>query len=153
VSTRRGFLGAVLALAAAPAIVKASSLMPIYVPKLVLWGDGVTDDSAALQAFIGGSPIIYNGSILRALDGHIRLPAGEFLLASAPLQINGSGLHIAGNNTTLRCGPGMPALEFGNAEKCLVTEIHAIFEDHLHADLSEPLIKASANEWSWTIQV
>ncbi len=30
--TRRGFLGAMLAAAAAPAIVKAGSLMPVYVP-------------------------------------------------------------------------------------------------------------------------
>ncbi len=31
---RRGFLGAMLAAGAAPAIVKASSLMPIWTPKL-----------------------------------------------------------------------------------------------------------------------
>lgn len=31
-TTRRGFLGAILAAAAAPAIVRAGSLMPIYVP-------------------------------------------------------------------------------------------------------------------------
>lgn len=38
---RRGFLGAILAAGAAPAVVKASSLMPIYVPKL--WTPGPYD--------------------------------------------------------------------------------------------------------------
>lgn len=34
---RRGFIGAILAAAAAPAIVKAESLMPIFVPKRFAW--------------------------------------------------------------------------------------------------------------------
>lgn len=34
--TRRGFFSAILSSAAAPAIVRAESLMPIYVPKLAL---------------------------------------------------------------------------------------------------------------------
>lgn len=42
--TRRGFLGSILALAAAPAIVRASSLMPVR--RL----DGLTSDIIALKA-------------------------------------------------------------------------------------------------------
>lgn len=40
---RRGFLGAILALSAPPAIVRASSLMPIVVPKLWTPRDPLTD--------------------------------------------------------------------------------------------------------------
>ncbi len=42
-TTRRGFLKAILALGVAPAIVKAENLMPIYVPKkqpILLFGSG-----------------------------------------------------------------------------------------------------------------
>ena len=47
---RRSFLGALIAAAAAPAIVRADSLMPLYVPRPPkLWGDGIHDDTAALQ--------------------------------------------------------------------------------------------------------
>jgi len=42
-TTRRGFLKSILALAAAPAIVKASSLMPIYVPKPEVFTFGTGD--------------------------------------------------------------------------------------------------------------
>ncbi len=61
--TRRGFLKAMLVAAAAPAIVRAESLMPIYVPKIIvpgdtiLWGDGVHDDTMALQALIDGKKV------------------------------------------------------------------------------------------------
>lgn len=62
-TTRRGFLGAMLAAATAPAFVKAGALMPIYVPQapkvLTLWGDGIHDDTAALQAAIMGGSVVY----------------------------------------------------------------------------------------------
>jgi hypothetical protein len=46
-----------LGLLAAPAVVRASSLMPIYAPPLVLYGDGVHDDTEALQAYLDGKPV------------------------------------------------------------------------------------------------
>lgn len=61
---RRSFMGSILALAAAPAIVRADSLMRIVpIDTLVLWddvgiilyGDGVHDDTKALQALINGA--------------------------------------------------------------------------------------------------
>lgn len=53
---RRSFLGAMLAAAAAPAIIRASSLMPVSVRRdwFTLYGDGVTDDTAAIQALLSG---------------------------------------------------------------------------------------------------
>jgi hypothetical protein len=87
-TTRRGFLGAMLAAAVAPAIVRAGSLMPIYVPKapklLTLWGDGVHDDTAALQALIGGTSVIYHGTQYIPCNGRIVVPQATFLV-NAPL--------------------------------------------------------------------
>ena len=51
---RRGFLGAMLAAAAAPAFVKAGVLMPVRDTRLILWGDGIHDDTQALQAALDG---------------------------------------------------------------------------------------------------
>lgn len=87
-----------LAAAAAPAFVQASSLMPIYVPKttmLTLWGDGLHDDSAALQAIFEGKDVVRrDGSILnRRPDGSFYLAKGTYAIGS-PLvwtdQMNGS---------------------------------------------------------------
>ena len=49
-----------LAAGAAPAIVKADNIMRIFVPKrdIILYGDGVRDDSEALQAFFDGKPVL-----------------------------------------------------------------------------------------------
>jgi hypothetical protein len=84
--SRRGFLGAMLAAAAAPAFVKASSLMPIYVPKqevLTLWGDGVHDDSAALQALIDGKEVVRHDGVKweRAPDGWLYFRDQSFKLS------------------------------------------------------------------------
>ncbi len=69
---RRWFLGTMLALGAAPAIVRAESLMKIVVPKLILpnggytvglrrlYGDGIHDDTNALQAFFDGLAVVDN---------------------------------------------------------------------------------------------
>lgn len=53
--SRRGFLGAMLAAAAAPAIVKASSLMPISAPKLLLpdsvWGVALPKGDVTIEGW------------------------------------------------------------------------------------------------------
>lgn len=58
---RRGFLKSMLAAGAASYVVtSAGVLMPVrklWTP-LQLWGDGIHDDTAALQAWINGEPVI-----------------------------------------------------------------------------------------------
>ena len=74
--SRRIFLGGLLA---APAIVRASSLMPIWTPKpFILWADGVHDDHPGLQAWFNGLPVIRADG--RPLGN--RLYGGNFLLRS-----------------------------------------------------------------------
>lgn len=103
--TRRGFLGAMLAAAAAPAIVKASNLMPIYVPKIItpiaitLWGDGVHNDQQAIAALVSGGLVADSlGRIISQQNGAIHLPVGTYALGgtvkltkdSIPFIVNGS---------------------------------------------------------------
>lgn len=95
---RRGFLGAMLALAAAPAIVRADSLMRIVpTEQLILWGDGIRDDTVALQALIDGKPVRRrDGSTFsRSPDGAIFLGGGLFAISS-PIVLTGSG-HVVTN--------------------------------------------------------
>lgn len=80
---RRGFLGACLAAAAAPAIVRAASIMPIYTAKpgiQILWGDGSHDDSLALNHYLAGGIVLRPGLGLLVPDtgGTIFLPAGNY---------------------------------------------------------------------------
>jgi hypothetical protein len=86
-TTRRGFLGALLAAAVAPAIVRASSLMPIYVPKIILpsyltlWGDGVHDDQHAIQTLLAGGLVADKlGRLIEQQDGVVYLPVGSYAL-------------------------------------------------------------------------
>jgi len=79
--TRRGLLAACIATFAAPAIVRAGSLMALSVPKLVLWGDGVHDDTAALKGLIGGVDVRKpNGERFLYVDGVAQIGSGNFLV-------------------------------------------------------------------------
>lgn len=62
-TTRRGFLGAILAAGAAPLIVKAGVLMPIRDTRVLLWADGLHDDTAALQYWINGGDVRFHGGV------------------------------------------------------------------------------------------
>src|SRR5258708_331213 len=64
---RRSFLGSILALGVAPAIVHASSIMRVVMPMPILWGDGIHDDTAALQALLDRVGSI-DGGIFRISD-------------------------------------------------------------------------------------
>ena len=58
---RRSFLQAILASGCAPAIVKADSLMKIFVPRnepIILYGDGIHDDTKALQTWFDGGRVL-----------------------------------------------------------------------------------------------
>lgn len=84
---RRGFLLASLAAFAAPAIVHADSLMRLAVPRLVLWGDGVHDDTQALQNLLAGLDVRRpdGASLLRSYADNrtIYLPAGTYKIRGA----------------------------------------------------------------------
>jgi hypothetical protein len=72
---RRSFLAGLLA---APAIVRASSLMPLYVPPLVLYGDGIHDDTQALSAALTGERVRWADG--RPVVGAL-VSGGAFLLS------------------------------------------------------------------------
>jgi hypothetical protein len=97
---RRGFLGAMLTACAAPAIVRADSLMRIVpvstiiarpadiltlsraTTMLTLWGDGIHDDTEALQAAINGLPVnaINPRSLLQSKRGTMII-GGQYALS------------------------------------------------------------------------
>lgn len=135
--SRRGFLGAMLAAAAAPAIVKTESLMRVVVPRpvlLTLWGDGVHDDAKALQDLISGKNVMFQGREFgpRA-DGSIHLPAGTFAMGAAA--ILASGTRLEGNGARLQALHKGPMLEAprGTRDLC-ISNIHFI-------GLGEPAIR------------
>jgi hypothetical protein len=113
-TTRRGFLGAMLAAAAAPAIIRPASLMPIYIPKpriLTLWGDGIHDDTAALQALIDGERVI-------GLDGRPMagmLAGGVYRLTDTLVFDPGTSVVMLDTHFLAQEIPeGRPALHFGD---------------------------------------
>jgi hypothetical protein len=87
---RRGFL---LGLLAAPAIVRASSLMPIYVPPLIFYGDAIHDDTEALQAWVSGDRRI------RRTDGRplTRHLDSESMLVNGTIRIDQKAAFIITN--------------------------------------------------------
>ena len=110
---RRGFMGAILALGAAPAIVRADSLMRIVSRNLLLdtrgegliglniiHGDGIHDDTAGLQAFFDGKGVIDARTGLPIMG---TLTGGQYLLSETIL-LRGesnravSGCHFIGQN-------------------------------------------------------
>src|SRR5258706_15144126 len=98
---RRGLLLGALAAFAAPAIVRADSLMKLYVPRrLILWGDGVADDTEALQALINGEEVLTS---FGGIASHRTIPFGAYLTGS-PLVISEGGLLLSG--ISLAAKPG-----------------------------------------------
>ena len=101
--TRRGFMAAMFAAAAAPAIVRSESLMrivtlrPLDAPILTLFGDGITDDTAALQAIVSGAPVMFGGRRLCFdKNGQAVLTAGHFLISNT--------IHVPKNKSLLMDG-------------------------------------------------
>ncbi len=67
---RRTFLTGIAGVIAAPAIVRASSLMPVRTIPPTLWGDGIHDDTAALQWLLNsGKPVKLVGGTYRISNG------------------------------------------------------------------------------------
>lgn len=107
IASRRKFLFGAAALALAPALVRAENIMRIKPPTLILYGDGVHDDTHAVNALISGEKVWsgvlrryiapegndihvpfgthrMTGSIRVAGDGHINFGGGTFDFSDAP---------------------------------------------------------------------
>lgn len=119
---RRFLFGAAAAVAAAslaPAIVRAANLMPISTRNPVLWGDGVHDDTSALQAMIRDA----------ARKGvPCNLPPGNFFLKST-LVLNGHA--VAWNSA---------AVTADHADTILACDCHTteIWLTNLHIERAGP---------------
>ncbi len=88
---RRSFLGAMLAGLVAPAIVRTDSLMrPAPLRGMVLWGDGIHDDTVALNDFVRGRPVLRpDGSrLLQQPGGRLYVPAGTYAISSSLVVTN-----------------------------------------------------------------
>lgn len=90
---RRSFVAGLAALIAAPAVVKAADLMQLP-RRPVLWGDGLHDDTAALQWVLDNAP-----------DGRVRIPPGTYK-TTAGLVVRKNVLMLNGlNSKIMRVGP------------------------------------------------
>lgn len=111
--SRRGFLGAMLAAAAAPAIVKNENLMRIVAPRsllLTLWGDGVHDDTQGIQALVNGQTVVFGGREFGPRpDGAIYFPSGTFAMGSAV--VLASGANLFGNHAQFKALSTAPVFE------------------------------------------
>lgn len=91
---RRGFLKAILAAGVAPYIsTTAGVLMPVRQRTIWLWGDGVHDDTEALQALFDGRFVRNVGSAIATsrwtgMEHEIFLSGGRFLMTST-MQVRG----------------------------------------------------------------
>lgn len=105
---RRGFLKGILAAGIAPYVVTSSGvLMPVRSLArsfpgglLTLYGDGVTDDTAAMQAYMDGKKVVFrDGSAFTgSMRGGIYLVSSSIKLASNislsdGMILGASGLH------------------------------------------------------------
>ena len=141
-TSRRSFLASVLALGAAPAIVRAQSLMPVRVltlptsAYLTLVGDGRHDDTAALNALIAGSAVLFNGTEWVKRGGVVRFPQGTFRVTDSVRPV--SNTRIFGNDTIIFVdAPGKPLVHIQEGvTNTVVANLH--FTGHgavgLHVD-------------------
>lgn len=84
---RRGFLFGLAAAMAAPAIVRASALMPVKPWARILYGDGVHDDADAINALTWGEPVVFpGGALINVAPGLPMIPPGTYRI-SAPIKI------------------------------------------------------------------
>lgn len=109
---RRSFLGAMFAACAAPAIVRADSLMRIVpmhtlidvteadIERIMhtLWGDGIHDDTLALQAALDGKSVVYNSNCNVEMKNGVLYLAGGTYLTSKPFDMSRSLRGISSAN-------------------------------------------------------
>lgn len=76
--SRRGFIGGLGAILAAPAIVKASSLMPVRALVPTLYGDGIHDDTEALNYLFARGRIFTPTGIIKDWGDGIVIDGGHY---------------------------------------------------------------------------
>lgn len=90
--SRRWFMGGALGVAAA-------AVMPLGAAyDAVLYGDGIHDDTAALQALFDGRPVYVknDGVVLKSNDGHISLKGGNYKISETLNIAPGKTIQLAG---------------------------------------------------------
>ena len=93
---KRDFMKGILALGIAPAIVKAENLMRIATPKIILYGDGIHDDTQALQTWIDGGRVLRpDGSTIgrHITGGDYRISNTIFLDKGVGKKLTNSYIH------------------------------------------------------------
>lgn len=123
--TRRSFFRLTAGAAITPVLAQAAAAMP-SIP--VLWGDGVHDDTEAMQALLDGKVIEFADPAMAKGAGWfgktLRLPAGRFRMATHPVFGKGSvewtDVTVDGGGVCvfLRDGPHKACVEIRNANRC-----------------------------------
>ena len=122
-TTRRGFFKLIAGAAIAPVAAKAAALMP---SAPILWGDGVHDDTEALQALLDGRVVEFVDASMAQGAGwsgdYFRMPNGIFR-TTAPIRMGSedgpvhSGKVFDGNYSQFNCEGGHHAIELRNFER------------------------------------
>jgi hypothetical protein len=81
---RRGFLGGILAAGMAPMVASAGVLMPVRPAAIILYGDGIHNDTLALQALFDGNKYVFDQrtGMYMEQSGTIRLSHGSYIVSS-----------------------------------------------------------------------
>ena len=88
--SRRGFLIGTLAVSALSALPIAALPRP---PKL--WGDGIHDDTEALNALFAGEPVEYDDALVSVREGgHVRFSGGHTFRISGTVNLPGSSVMV-----------------------------------------------------------
>ncbi len=101
---RRAFLGGILAALTAPAIVRSDSLMKLT-PKRIftLYGDGLEDDTVALQALMDGREVVTPYGAPASLSGGLFLISNTLVFRRDRMCV--SGLTLEASDNFLREAP------------------------------------------------
>ncbi len=121
---RRQLLQGILGAALAPVFVKASNLMPVRsMPSgLIVWGDGVIDDTTALQAYINGERVLFARALkhVQALGSTFAFPLGKYRLTDS-LVFSEKTRTVQGGGGVFSIDAAAPALIFPRDSKSELT--------------------------------
>jgi hypothetical protein len=96
--SRRSLITGLISLAAAPAIVRASSIMQVKPLGPFIWGDGIHDDSDGINAMLNGKPhIVINAEAAFRKGDLVTFGPGNFLLGRPMIVAPGAQLTVVGS--------------------------------------------------------